>query len=104
MLLSGTIIVTVGESLEEVISWTPFQDVIPWKDIIVFIPRAKYNENPVVAINDLARLSQHDIERRLALMGKHAADISFIAPKSRLVDNIIQAAMKTNCSDHKLRH
>ncbi len=98
--LSGTIIVTIGNSLEEVVSWTPFQEVIPWKDVIVFIPKTKYDANPVAAINDLAKLSQHDIERKLVLMKKHAADISFIAPKSRLVDNIIQAAMKTNCSHH----
>ncbi len=96
--LSGTIIVAVGKSLEEVVSWTPFQDVIPWKDIIVFIPLNQFNTNPVAAINQLATLSRHEIEKRLALMKKHAADISFIAPNSRVVENIINAALKTNCS------
>ncbi len=95
--LSGTIIVAVGESVEEVVSWTPFQDVIPWKDVIVFIPRKEFNKNPVATINQLASLSGAVIQKKLKLMAKHAADISFTASNSHVVDNIINAAIKTNC-------
>eukprot|EP01040_Poterioochromonas_malhamensis_P005639 gene5639-6059_t len=95
--LSGTIIAAVGESVEEVVSWTPFQDVIPWEDVIVFILQREFHKNPIATINQLASLSRDEIEKRLSLMAKHAADISFIASNSRVVDNIINAAIKTNC-------
>eukprot|EP01040_Poterioochromonas_malhamensis_P002098 gene2098-2237_t len=95
--LGGTLIVTVAETVEEAVSWAPFQSVIPWKEIVVWIPRAVYRNDPVKALNGLADLSLEDVVRRLDLMKNHIADLSFIAPESRFADNTIKEAIKCAC-------
>lgn len=100
--LAGAIPVAVEDSMQTAISWAPFRNEIPWQDIVVWIPRKEFLKNPVKAIESLASLPDEDVERRLQLMEKHRADLSFIAKDSRIATNVLHEAMTCKCKyfDH----
>lgn len=102
-ILAGSIVVAVADSIDEAIHWTPFKDIIPWSDMIIVMSREKYYENPIESINKLAEIPREEIHEKLTLMNKHALDLSFISPNSRLVDNLISSASKAyySCGTNK---
>lgn len=97
-ILAGSIVVAIADSIDEAILWTPLKDIIPWSDLIIVMSREKFYENPIESINKLAEIPRIEIEEKLILMKKHASDLSFISPNSRLVDNLISSASKVSCS------
>jgi len=92
---AGSIPVYVGS--EEELSWLPFQQQVPWKDIVVVLDRTKFQNDPVAAINGLRKMPLAELKKRQSLIARHWADVDWSAPESRLVDNILKEAASCQC-------
>ena len=94
---AGTALVQVIES-ERTWDWLPFPCAIPWKEMVLSIPRHKFMQDPMKSVNDL--LSSVSEERLLELQHlslRYAADIDWTAHNSRVLDNFLLESYHIRC-------
>jgi hypothetical protein len=96
---AGAIPIGVGKSVEEVVGWLPFQDIIPWRDIVVFINISRCLVNPVEAIDSvISSINATEIERKRSLIRRFRSDYDWAGDNTRYARNILHAVDKLNCS------
>ena len=79
--------------------WLPYQDIVPWKDIIVTLPRKSYDQDPAKTVNSLRDLNDTDIQNRLHLIDCYRPDLLWTIRNSRKAENLIRQAYDVPC-DH----
>ena len=95
---AGTALIQVIES-ERTWDWLPFPCAIPWKEMVLSIPRHKFMQDPMKSVNDL--LSSVTEERLLELQHlslHYAADIDWTAHNSRVLENFLKESLHIRCS------
>ena len=97
-MIANTMLVAVIEKFDRDVGWLPFPDFIPWKDIVITVPRKQFQADPVGEINKLRLIPQADIDRRRALMKKYtpAIDVEY-AGGVVYASHILKQAMITPC-------
>ena len=97
-MVENTLLVAVIEKFDRDVGWMPFPDMIPWRDIVITIPRARFQADPVGEINKLRQIPQEDLDRRRALMKKYspAIDVEY-AGGFVYASHILKQAMLTQC-------
>lgn len=95
---AGTALIQVADNVDEAISWLPFPNVIPWKDLVITIPRKKYLEDPAKALLDVI---ENTPESRLLELQQlslyYAADVDWTAHNSRVTENLVHEALDVPC-------
>lgn len=96
--IAGAILVAVIEDFELDVGWLPFPDFIPWKDIVITIPRNKFQANPASEVNKLREIPEHELQKKRELMKLYAATIDVeYAGGYEYVKLILKTAAVTSC-------
>lgn len=103
---AGTALIQVADEGEEhaALQWLPFQAVVPWKDLVITIPRKKFLEDPIKAIRHVLDTTS---EKRLLelqhLSLRYAADVDWTTYHSRVLDNLITESYNVPCQNFTKR-
>jgi hypothetical protein len=91
-----TIPVALASTVDIIIDNAPFQDVVPWRDIIVTVDDGAWKANPMSSVLDaIDALPADEVVMKYQLMKRHADDVSFAnLETTRAHTNIINAAWK----------
>lgn len=84
---SGCIPVVIADRLSGA-----FASLIPYREIWLQVEQGAFISNPFELIRRLRKVSQAQIARRRELMLRHAADVLYDWPHSRVGDNFLRAA------------
>lgn len=99
-MVSGTALITVGTSVAD-LNWLPFPDVVPWKEMVIIIPRAEFYRDPVAS---LRKIIQGTSLRRLAELQNmsryYADDLEWSGSNSRVVNNLLKETTTISCKSH----
>ena len=78
--------------------WLPFPCAIPWREMVLTIPRNKYLIDPVGSIKDLiSNVTEERLLRLQQLSMYHAADIDWTAHNSRVLENMLRESYHIPC-------
>ena len=94
---AGTALIHVIES-ERTWDWLPFPCAIPWKDMVLSIPRDKFMRDPPNSVSEL--ISSVTEERMLELQQlsiRYATDIDWTAYNSRVLENFLRESYFIRC-------
>ena len=94
---AGTALIQVLDG-EKTWDWLPFPCVIPWKDIVLSIPRDKFLKDPNKSVIEL--ISSVTEERLLELQQlsiHYSTDIDWTAYNSRVLENILRESYYIRC-------
>ena len=98
---AGTALIQVADDVDEALDWLPFPHAVPWKDIVITIPRKDYLKDPAKSIRHV--LESTSEERLLELQQLslyHAADLDWTAHHPRVLENLLHEAVHVSCSVH----
>ena len=83
---------------ERDLDWLPFQSAIPWRSLVVTIPRSAYTKDPAEAIRAaMARTSPTRLQHLQDLSRHYVADLDWEAYHSRTLTNMLREALATSC-------
>ena len=94
---AGTVLIQVIEN-EKKCDWLPFPCSVPWKDILLSIPRDTFMQDPIKSVNEV--LSSVSEERMLELQKlsiHYSTDIDWTAHNSRVLDNFLLESYLIHC-------
>ena len=94
---AGTALIQVLDG-EETWDWLPFPCAIPWKDIVLSIPRDKFMKDPNKSVIEL--ISSVTEERLLELQQlsiHYSTDIDWTAYNSRVLENLLRESYYIRC-------
>jgi hypothetical protein len=95
---AGSLPVLVADEHE--LGWLPFQQTVPWRELVIRIDRTMFQKNPVAAINALHRIPEPELARKRKLTWCHWPDVDWSAWHSRMATNILIEAASCNCSEY----
>ena len=94
---AGTVLIQVIES-ERTWDWLPFPCAIPWKDIVLSIPRDKFMRDPTTSVNELiSSVSEERVLELQQLSIQYATDIDWTAYNSRVLENFLRESYYIRC-------
>jgi len=101
---SGTALISVINDIND-LDWAPFPFAIPWKDIVLTIPRNIYAEDPIGSLRHIIETtSPMRLEELQAMSRYYAADLDWTAHNSRALENMIYEALTIPCSKFSVVH
>lgn len=96
---AGTALIQVAEDVKTALDWLPFQNAIPWKDLVITIPTKSFRKDPAAAIRQvLATTSEERLLELQRLSLHYAADLDWSAYHSRTLENLIHEAVSVPCA------
>lgn len=96
----GAALIAIVHNMSD-LDWLPYQSVAPWQTFITTIPRSKYREDPVAAINGVIKAHSPQVLAKLQELGRYyTADIDWAAHMPRAPDNFLKEACNISCSAH----
>lgn len=99
-MVSGTALLAVGDSITD-LDWLPFPDAVPWKEIVLLIPRAEFHRDPVGCLRKIMQDMPVTRLRELQKLSRYYADdLEWSSPHSRVVSNLIRETMSISCNRH----
>ena len=99
-MVSGTALITVGTSVAD-LNWLPFPDVVPWKEMVIIIPRAEFYRDPVASLCKIIQGTSLSRLVELQNMSRYYADdLDWSGSNSRVVNNLIKEATTISCKSH----
>jgi hypothetical protein len=102
---AGTALIHVADDVQEALSWLPFPHAIPWKDMVITIPRKEYLQDPAKSIRHvLETTSEERLLKLQQLSLYHAADLDWTAHHSRVLENLLHDAVSVPCAAFDTYH
>jgi len=102
---AGTALIAVIDNFNE-LDWLPSPHAVPWRDLVITIPRQKFHEDPAAAIRHVIETTSDARLHELQRVSRHyAADLDWSAYHSRTLENMLVEASTIPCSffDNKSR-
>jgi hypothetical protein len=97
---AGTALIQVAEDVKTALDWLPFQNAIPWKDLVITIPTKSFRKDPAAAIRQvLATTSEERLLELQRLSLHYATDLDWSAYHSRTLENLIHEAVSVPCAE-----
>ena len=98
-MVAGNAIIQVVEG-EEAWGWLPFPCAIPWRDIVLSIPRDKYLNDPAKSLTDLiSNVTEMTLLRLQQSSIYYASDIEWTTHNSRVLENFLRESYYIPCRD-----
>ena len=94
---AGTVLIQVLEG-EWTWDWLPFPCAIPWREIVLSIPRDSFMQDPVKSVNELiSSVSEKRVLELQHLSIHYATDIDWTAYNSRVLENFLRESYHIRC-------
>jgi hypothetical protein len=98
-MVAGTALIQVADDEDSALGWLPFPEAVPWKDIVITIPRDSYRRDPAAAIRRvLDETSEQKLLELQQLSLQYAADVDWTAHNSRALENLLIEAVSVPCA------
>lgn len=94
---AGAIPVGVGDDFDDAFGWAPFQRIVDYAGMCVFIKRSEFWKDAAKAINTLRELPQEVLAKKRRLLRHHRADLDWVAKGARVTDNMLYEAAACRC-------
>ena len=96
-IVAGTALIQVIEN-ERMWDWLPFPCAIPWRDMVLSIPREQYLRDPTKSVNDLiSGITEKRLLELQQLSIYYAPDIDWTAYNSRVLENLLRESYFVQC-------
>ena len=98
-MVAGNALIQVIDS-EKAWDWLPFPCSVPWRDIVLTIPKDKYMSRPASSVKELISSVTDETQRRLQTSSLYfAEDIDWTSYNSRVLENFLRESYHVPCRD-----
>ena len=98
-MVTGNALIQVIDS-EKAWDWLPFPCSVPWRDIVLTIPKDKYMSHPASSVKELISSVTDETQRRLQQSSLYyAEDIDWTSYNSRVLENFLRESYYVPCRD-----
>lgn len=98
-MVAGNALIQVVDG-EKAWDWLPFPCSVPWRDIVLTIPKDKYMSCPATSVKELIYSVKDETQHRLQQSSLYyATDIDWTSYNSRVLENFLRESYYVPCRD-----